>query len=758
MRDRFSHKLFALRIHSEAQPRNIIGHCRVREHIMRSPLEGDKTNEGIFMAVIIYQIPAIIKLSPMWLFLFISFCMSLPASAQTSQFRSHLANALSLYEQNRDVEAENEINRAIAADKSSAEAYRLLAKIRLRKGTIQGRDEAEEAVRKAIRYDPANLDHRFALIEVYHAQGFPEKAQNYLEGLRREFPDNPKVLYELGKLYQKRAAQLQGMVSLEGEAILDYGKFYGEKLSAVKKIYGQLSKIAPHYQDLDRELTLLAYMEKDWDKMIEYASGYAGMNGENKHAHLILGLAFLRKGQYDKSKDEFDVYDASLTEYEKIFFTTFDSFLSGEQQVEIEKMSYPEKNDFHRDFWFSRDPLFITDYNERFLEHYARIAEAYLLFSSPEYNVIGYESPPGVIWIRYGPPLQRRKAMHIEFFNPDFDYRVDPLNEYWYYKDFMLRFYEFPLWSKKMDFYAKDGVNYAALAHEIQKQIPETFEFNIPGKKIDFPRIAADFRGKEGISRVELFYAIPVKDLRHTEREAGYVADIDNGVFVFDSDWNNISRETWRQEHVSPLPIDSANHTMLTFQRRMDLPPGTYTLAVEFRDDSSGNIGAIRDPLDVESYGYDALQISDILLADDIKAKAALEAVTLDNVEFTPNISRRFRQAQPVFLYFEVYNLRLTGVPGNSRFRVEYSMQYKRVPEDAEWSIGDVLGRLFSFSRNQFELATTAEYDGVSPVENMFIQIDPSSLEPGLYLLVLRVSDLIGGNLVEKNVGFYILQ
>ena len=55
-------------------------------------------------------------------------------------------------------------------------------------------------------------------------------------------------------------------------------------------------------------------------------------------------------------------------------------------------------------FWKERDPLNLTHYNERLLEHYTRVAYSNLRFSVPKLNVTGWKTDRGTVIIRYGIP------------------------------------------------------------------------------------------------------------------------------------------------------------------------------------------------------------------------------------------------------------------------------------------------------------------------------------------------------------------
>lgn len=60
-------------------------------------------------------------------------------------------------------------------------------------------------------------------------------------------------------------------------------------------------------------------------------------------------------------------------------------------------------------FWTSMEPLFLTTWNERRLEHVARAVAAELLFASAPLAGDGCETFSGQMWIRYGRPVHTRE-------------------------------------------------------------------------------------------------------------------------------------------------------------------------------------------------------------------------------------------------------------------------------------------------------------------------------------------------------------
>ena len=73
---------------------------------------------------------------------------------------------------------------------------------------------------------------------------------------------------------------------------------------------------------------------------------------------------------------------------------------------EQESFSSPgEKEIIQKTFWKKKDPLFLTEVNERKLEHYCRVAYANLRFSRLHQGIEGWKTPQGQALIRYGFPL-----------------------------------------------------------------------------------------------------------------------------------------------------------------------------------------------------------------------------------------------------------------------------------------------------------------------------------------------------------------
>ncbi len=711
----------------------------------------------------------------------------------SSAVAPYIQRAEEFFYKGRVEDSIKELKRALKIDGDNGRIYVLLAKNYLRFGDAHGRTEAEKAAKKAIDLEPDNVDNMVLLAKIFTEQGFAENAQKLLEDVTERFPENADALYLLGKLYHDNAEKYRNLVSADQRQLMYYiymqnrygtlvdaldprenrseeypviyfDEYFNENVGRAGEVYQKLLEIDSTREDLAMDMTLLAYKQKDWQGMVRAAERYRALNPGDPKADLMFGLALHRSAEFEKAETVFQEYAKTLGPYERRLFEEFDFFLSETEQTAIARMGPIAGEVYHDKFWLARDPLYLTGHNERKLEHYARIAEANLLFANRLAGPEGWRTDRGIIWVRYGEPerlnrnlniLSEHGSLRARFGRPRNYQSSEDLYEVWFYDGFSFMFYEFPLWSGNVKFYDGSDVSFSNYAKSVQKMLPDRYEMQAKGRRFEFPLYAVDFRGTGENTRVELFYGIPAVAFAREKTDAGYHISGVEGAFIFDPSWNWSLREIDTLRHVYAEPVDSTREDLIIARRQAVLHPGEYKLAVEFTDDRSDNYGRMSSTLSVEAYRYDSLQVSDVLLATHIAPGNERKLFSIADLEFIPNVTRRFLQSQEIFLYFEIYNLGLTGDPGTSRFRVEYAVRHRESADD-EWKLSDVLGRLFNFSQNASLLALSTEYDGAHPVENMYIEIDPGSLKRGMYRLTLLVTDLRSGQNAEKEAVFYL--
>ena len=141
------------------------------------------------------------------------------------------------------------------------------------------------------------------------------------------------------------------------------------------------------------------------------------------------------------------------------------------------------------------------------------------------------------------------------------------------------------------------------------------------------------------------------------------------GFFVFDNDWNEIAKAVENKRIPLNGQLGGNSSPFIVDRHEFQLSPESYKIALELVDESSGNMGKFRRELNVRNFDPTRLEISDLLLADDIQTDSSSLNKNA-NLEILPNFSREFRSGQALFVYFESYNLKLDE-GGLSHYTVE---------------------------------------------------------------------------------------
>jgi hypothetical protein len=94
-------------------------------------------------------------------------------------------------------------------------------------------------------------------------------------------------------------------------------------------------------------------------------------------------------------------------------------------------------------------------------------------------------------------------------------------------------------------------------------------------------------------------------------------------------------------------------------QVSMQVKPGSYFMAVLVTDPVSGRLQIYRQAVEVESYDKPGLMVSDLIVAGEILelGQESKGKFIRGDLEVLPLPSHTFDPGQPVYLYYEVYNL-----------------------------------------------------------------------------------------------------
>ncbi|MFV1979721.1 MAG: tetratricopeptide repeat protein [Rhodothermia bacterium] len=501
---------------------------------------------------------------------------------------------------------------------------------------------------------------------------------------------------------------------------------------------------------------------------------------EEPELWFYLGLVHHRTGQNDAAAKAFETglrYSPAEVRYA---FENIDLFLPPEEkdQYEQDPVAYASR------YWTSKDPRYLTPFNERKLEHYSRLVYADLLYGAPRINLRGWETQRGQILVRYGPPIsdvvvsggyeailthliQSRARSNNYLDNPlagqdirDFDQLVLEANTFaiWEYGDFRFvfedpfrnneyRLYSPPadLLNESLDAWAND---YTIMAEETFRETPEQYEYEAPGRQVDIPYLVSTFRGSGAQTDVLVHYGIPVQSYDPDEHEVNLT--VNTGTFLIDNE-NDVLIE--RRETLYGLltsQITSFDQVSLWVDTNtLSAAPGTHEISVEFETLGGGTVAVQRREVEVPDYRRGKTTLSDLLLAYAVEATENSEPINPGDVvrhdlSISPAPWSVFNVKQQIYLYFELYDLGLNA-EGRSDYEVEASLRPK-----------DKKGGFLGFGGSDKGVSVHFDGGGNFDVDYQSLILDASDQEPGLYKLSVKVRDRNSSKTVEKDQELFL--
>ena len=284
-----------------------------------------------------------------------------------------------------------------------------LSKIYVKENTIRGRRKARELLEKAIWLEPKNIKIRLS---------YADLMENYSKGIAfNKYNDIVEIdsecaaaWYNMGRLKSLEFDDYSHSVNRVDEGYELSLKNYAEGLFNDAESY---LKKALKYDSLNADAYLkLSFLYEDEDepgKGVPLLEKLIRIHPDNVDAHLYLGLLYYKTSKLSESYKEYQSALLLMPITERLDFTynSVVELLDPVAEELISKLKPKEVRNFIDAFWNASDPLFLTKYNERLLEHYSRVAYSNLRFGMP--GKPGWKTDRGEIVLRYGEPLKRTR-------------------------------------------------------------------------------------------------------------------------------------------------------------------------------------------------------------------------------------------------------------------------------------------------------------------------------------------------------------
>lgn len=496
---------------------------------------------------------------------------------------------------------------------------------------------------------------------------------------------------------------------------------------------------------------------------------------------------------YDKAQALFEDYIATLPDEEQVLYHDL-AQVALVNDLEIYRDATVEQRAALTDrFWQRLDPSPLTQANERLVEHYRRVAYARQQYGQGQFPW----DDRGEIFVRFGKPdhisksgdiqnemdrdiqdarrnyvNQRRIALRIRPGQPIFPVPSMSWWEYWVYVDldggtefdFVRRskrgVYEFAPMPDGLGLsLTSDLMEYQSemVLRQVAVRQPSVYDVDFADLPVDFFYYPAGFRGKDGQTRLEIYYGLPASEMARlpidgkTERVM-----LDRGLAMFDSLWVEVHRVQDQLTFNAPSEQQVLDGAFIPGVLDFDVDSGLHYLSFQVRDVVSGKSQVYQQSLDIADYSdSEHLLMSDIALAFWIEPSEEDGPFQKRGLKVIPMASKAFRADQNAFVYFEVYNLKRDEF-GQTKYRVEYAFR-SREKGLAPVRVLRGVGRMLRLKEQRREVVVAYDQSGDSTEDVAYVELDLKDAEPGGQEVQVKVTDLLADRDVEKEIQFKIV-
>ncbi len=268
---------------------------------------------------------------------------------------------------------------------------------------------------------------------------------------------------------------------------------------------------------------------------------------------------------------------------------------------------------------------------------------------------------------------------------------------------------------------------------------PSTYSPDFASEPMEFYFDSAQFKGPDGRTDIEIYYGVPVSEMKFLESQGGDpAAFLKRGVALVDREHGQVYRDVEEMAYYSKGVLDSTKIAFVPELDRLSLPPGKYQMSVQIRDESSHKSQVYKQQVTLSSYEGEGLRLSDIQMAASIRPNIGVKFAKR-GLEVVPNPSLAYLPGQPVFVFYEVYNLKKDEF-GGTKYRVSYKL-HSTEQGNLAVRVLKALGRMVGKQEKARTVIIEYEHVGNQANDYVYLELDMSNTKPGRQLLTVTVKD-----------------
>jgi GWxTD domain-containing protein len=622
------------------------------------------------------------------------------------------------------------LNLCFDIDRDYPPAHHLKGKIYLYKDGIYYRRLSASSLKAAVRMEDENPEFHYSLGITLEKQGYLRNALHEFENAAKLDTTDPRPL--------ARMAEINKTIGLR----YDDEKRFQRSVKAASAAAALTGDPEHYYQQ-----AVALYQMRDFESSSEVLLNGLGLGGDTSvisKSLILLGANLVQVGLYDSAYIVFENGREGMGEGEKALMDDIRYLMTPTEYAGYRDASLYNQGKMLTQFWGQLDPDPTTGINERKLEHYARFVHAQLTFSVPRKSIDGWRTKRGEMYIRYGRPSS------MDYVLGTGGDSADPPKWVWRYNQFdepvRLVFedtflngdFDFPFPSKSWTAadYDKDPARIAAMLRGV---IPQAFAYSSGSGPLEYFYMPRQFKGSSGKTALEIFVAIPYLQLEFERVGERALATIDWRQVLRYPSWRiSDSTEARKIYRIRASQIDNPN---LSVTDRLSLTgyPDSLIFSISIRDTLSDHKGIDTRGIRLRDFYTGKVEISDIVLARRIDKPVEELRFTRDDLRIISSLDNRYFVGEPVWLYFEIYNLE-KGSDGKTSYTIKQTVTQKK-PGGLLASIKSAFG-----GDDLQEVETSYSGGSIYSDENRILSVHLSELEPGDYTISIEIIDDISGH------------
>ncbi|QQS37292.1 MAG: GWxTD domain-containing protein [Ignavibacteriales bacterium] len=626
-------------------------------------------------------------------------------------------------------------------DSSSAQnQYYQLAVENVNKNTPQSRTLARDYLRKAINSEPGNIQYRLELASLLE-DAFSTTAEEEYNGVLSIDSSNTSALLGLAKIREREFYEwLNSVKVFDDNIIIEFNDYAMEDFELAESNYKKVISIDPENYDANIKLAVLYESVDKNDDALKSIQSLELIYPDSFQVFLYKGLILYNLSRIEDANKEF-LHAFSLMPYDlktEYRIKTVSELLDPVLKDKIKNYDISEQQDLFEYYWSISDPLYLTEYNERLTEHYARIITSNLRFTLKNNSKPGWLTDRGEIIMRYGEP---QKTMRIR---PGVDWgSFNVKTEVWYYKNMVLGFtdtyssgdYVYNIPSSPIDrVRSQFSGNTFEFVNELKRKYYDSYTPKYEGPSFQVALNTVQFRSEQNKSMTDIYINYEFTDSLSLSSE-NYL-NHERGVFFFNDAFekvyekrSSVSSGTYRQNSVN---INTAE---------LVLKPGTGNLAFEILRTEDKGVSSNHGGYTVRNFSGKKLSASDLLIAVSVKFDETDKTfIKRKNINLLPSPTLSFSKDDGLYIYYEVYNL----TKGNNDYSFEQTFTLKNL-SDEEFTVGKIFGSILSFTGLQSDDESVSISSVITSSERdteIHLQLDLRDYEPGEYELTINLRDI----------------